>query len=114
MGMINLSKRERKTNYSVDGYFKETMRAGPSTKPEKAPRMPKAPKQIAMFVAPTVLPCAPTNGLRRNDFQFFPPKLAELQEQELNAWKVGLYAPGGLVLSLMTMPARKRDCGNRS
>jgi hypothetical protein len=22
-----------------------------------------------------------------NDFQFFPPKLAELQEQELNAWK---------------------------
>jgi SWI/SNF-related matrix-associated actin-dependent regulator of chromatin subfamily A member 5 len=48
--MINLSKRERKTNYSVDGYFKETMRAGPSTKPEKAPRMPKAPKQIHMSV----------------------------------------------------------------
>lgn len=24
----------------------------------------------------------------RQDFQFFPPKLAELQERELAAWKV--------------------------
>ena len=44
---LSLSKRERKLNYSVDGYFKETMRAGPS-KTEKAPKLPRAPKQIAL------------------------------------------------------------------
>jgi SWI/SNF-related matrix-associated actin-dependent regulator of chromatin subfamily A member 5 len=44
---LELSKRERKTNYSVDAYYKETMRAGPSQK-EKGPRMPRAPKQITM------------------------------------------------------------------
>jgi len=45
--MLSLSKRERKLNYSVDSYFKETMRAGPS-KTEKAPKVPRAPKQIQM------------------------------------------------------------------
>jgi SWI/SNF-related matrix-associated actin-dependent regulator of chromatin subfamily A member 5 len=44
---LSLSKRERKLNYSVDSYFKETMRAGPS-KIEKAPKLPRAPKQIAL------------------------------------------------------------------
>ena len=44
---LSLSKRERKLNYSVDSYFKETMRAGPS-KTEKAPKLPRAPKQIAL------------------------------------------------------------------
>lgn len=66
---LSLSKRERKLNYSVDTYFKETMRAGPS-KTEKGPKIPRAPKQIQM-----------------QDFQFFPPRLAELQEQELAAHK---------------------------
>ncbi|KAH9942954.1 P-loop containing nucleoside triphosphate hydrolase protein [Amylocystis lapponica] len=66
---LALSKRERKLNYSVDSYFKETMRAGPS-KTEKAPKIPRAPKQIQL-----------------QDFQFFPPRLAELQEQELAAHK---------------------------
>ncbi|KAL6303969.1 SNF2 family DNA-dependent ATPase [Sparassis latifolia] len=66
---LALSKRERKLNYSVDSYFKETMRAGPS-KTEKAPKVPRAPKQIQL-----------------QDFQFFPPLLAELQEQELAAHK---------------------------
>ncbi|KAI0066748.1 hypothetical protein BV25DRAFT_1972636 [Artomyces pyxidatus] len=66
---LSLSKRERKLNYSVDSYFKETMRAGPS-KTEKAPKVPRAPKQIQL-----------------QDFQFFPPRLAELQEQELAAHK---------------------------
>ena len=46
---LALSKRERKLNYSVDSYFKETMRAGPS-KTEKAPKIPRAPKQIQMYV----------------------------------------------------------------
>lgn len=66
---LALSKRERKLNYSVDSYFKETMRAGPS-KTEKPPKIPRAPKQIQM-----------------QDFQFFPPRLAELQEQEMAAHK---------------------------
>jgi SWI/SNF-related matrix-associated actin-dependent regulator of chromatin subfamily A member 5 len=44
---LSLSKRERKLNYSVDSYFKETMRAGPS-KTEKAPKLPRAPKQISL------------------------------------------------------------------
>ncbi|PIL31136.1 transcription factor [Ganoderma sinense ZZ0214-1] len=66
---LALSKRERKLNYSVDSYFKETMRAGPS-KTEKPAKIPRAPKQIQM-----------------QDFQFFPPRLAELQEQEMAAHK---------------------------
>lgn len=42
-----LNKRERKSNYSVDGYFKDTLRAGPS-KTDKAPKLPRAPKQVQM------------------------------------------------------------------
>ncbi|KAI9448032.1 SNF2 family N-terminal domain-containing protein [Lactarius indigo] len=80
---LSLSKRERKLNYSVDGYFKETMRAGPS-KTEKAPKLPRAPKQISL-----------------QDFQFFPPKLAELQERELAVYK-----------RLNEIPALMRDQGD--
>lgn len=47
LNMLSLSKRERKLNYSVDSYFKDTLRAGPS-KTEKAPKLPRAPKQIQM------------------------------------------------------------------
>ncbi len=47
VNLLSLSKRERKSNYSVDNYFKDTLRAGPS-KVEKAPKLPRAPKQIAM------------------------------------------------------------------
>jgi SWI/SNF-related matrix-associated actin-dependent regulator of chromatin subfamily A member 5 len=47
---LELSKRERKLNYSVDSYFKDAMRAGPS-KTEKLPKIPRAPKQIAMYVS---------------------------------------------------------------
>lgn len=47
--LLSLSKRERKTNYSVDSCFKDTLLAGPS-KTDKAPKMPRAPKQIAMCV----------------------------------------------------------------
>ena len=45
------------------------MRAGPAQK-EKVVKIPRAPKQVAM-----------------QDFQFFPPRLAELQERELAAHK---------------------------
>ncbi|KAJ3509479.1 hypothetical protein NLJ89_g5204 [Agrocybe chaxingu] len=67
--LLSLSKRERKSNYSVDNYFKDTLRAGPS-KVDKAPKIPRAPKQITV-----------------QDFQFFPPELAALQERELAVHK---------------------------
>ncbi|KAG2339495.1 hypothetical protein BDR05DRAFT_1062101 [Suillus weaverae] len=67
--MLSLSKRERKANYSVDNYYKETLRVGPS-KTEKAPKLPRAPKQIQI-----------------QDFQFFDPTLAQLQERELAVHK---------------------------
>lgn len=71
---LSLSKRERKLNYSVDAYYKETMRTG-QAKTEKAPKIPRAPKQLQL-----------------QDFQFFPPQLAELQERELAAHKVSFLA----------------------
>jgi len=88
--LLSMPKRERKTNYSVDGYFKDAMRIGPS-KQEKAPKLPRAPKQVQMWVA-FVWPfdSLSIDALTRNDFQFFPPKLAELQERELAAFKVDL------------------------
>jgi SWI/SNF-related matrix-associated actin-dependent regulator of chromatin subfamily A member 5 len=51
--LLSLSKRERKTNYSVDSYFKDTLRAG-QPKTDKAPKIPRAPKQIAMWVEPSL------------------------------------------------------------
>ncbi|KAH8826323.1 P-loop containing nucleoside triphosphate hydrolase protein [Flagelloscypha sp. PMI_526] len=70
--MLSLSKRERKTNYSVDTYFKDTLRAGaPGKNPlDKGPKIPKAPKQLQV-----------------QDFQFFPPELLVLQERELAVHK---------------------------
>ncbi|KAH8104394.1 ISWI, HAND domain-containing protein [Phellopilus nigrolimitatus] len=56
-------------NYSVDAYYKETMRVGPS-KTEKAPRVPRAPKQINL-----------------QEFQFFPEWLQALQEQKYNVYR---------------------------
>jgi SWI/SNF-related matrix-associated actin-dependent regulator of chromatin subfamily A member 5 len=41
------SKRERKNNYSIDGYYKEAMRA--NAKPDKGPKLPRAPKTITMW-----------------------------------------------------------------
>ncbi|KAG6840217.1 hypothetical protein C0991_008138 [Blastosporella zonata] len=79
--LLSLSKRERKSNYSVDNYFKDTLRAGPS-KPEKAAKIPKAPKQVTI-----------------QDFQFFPPQLAPLQERELarlNGIQATVREPAGL------------------
>ncbi|KAJ4475673.1 SNF2 family N-terminal domain-containing protein [Lentinula aciculospora] len=67
--LLSLSKRERKSNYSVDNYFKDTLRAGPN-KVEKGPKLPKAPKQVTI-----------------QDFQFFPPELSALQERELAVHK---------------------------
>ncbi|KIY74395.1 hypothetical protein CYLTODRAFT_416234 [Cylindrobasidium torrendii FP15055 ss-10] len=64
--LSSLSKRERKSNYSVNGYFKDTLRGGPA-KPEKGPRQPRGLKQV-----------------QTQDFQFYPAGLAELHEKEAN------------------------------
>lgn len=64
---IEPSKRERKANYSIDNYYRDAMRVGPKPAVPKAPR---APKQINI-----------------NDFQFYPPRLAELQERETAAYQ---------------------------
>lgn len=62
---IEPPKRERKANYAVDAYFKEALRQGETATP-KAPKAPRPPKQ------PQV-----------QDFQFFPPRLFELLDQEI-------------------------------
>ncbi|KAJ7224436.1 SNF2 family N-terminal domain-containing protein [Mycena pura] len=67
--LLSLAKRERKSNYSVDSYFKDAMRLGP-VKTDKGPKLPRAPKQIQV-----------------QDFQFFPPELSVLQERELAVHK---------------------------
>ncbi|KAJ7623380.1 SNF2 family N-terminal domain-containing protein [Roridomyces roridus] len=69
LNLFSLSKRERKSNYSVDSYFKDAMRTGP-VKTEKGPKLPRAPKQVQV-----------------QDFQFFPPELSVLQERELAVHK---------------------------
>merc|ERR1719422_904338 len=69
-------KRERKANYAVDAYFKEALRTG-SNEP-KAHKAPRPPKQ------PIV-----------QDFQFFPPRLFELLDQEIYHYRnmVGYKVP---------------------
>lgn len=59
---IEPPKRERKANYAVDAYFREALRV---TEP-KAPKAPRPPKQPII-----------------QDFQFFPPRLFELLDQEI-------------------------------
>lgn len=61
-GWIEPPKRERKANYAVDAYFREALRVSEP----KAPKAPRPPKQ------PIV-----------QDFQFFPPRLFELLDQEI-------------------------------
>ncbi|KAH8101052.1 hypothetical protein DFH11DRAFT_1668995, partial [Phellopilus nigrolimitatus] len=48
LDLLSLSKCERKMNYFMDAYNKETMRVGPS-KTEKAPLLPHSPKQEFHF-----------------------------------------------------------------
>lgn len=63
---IEPPKRERKANYAVDAYFREALRQGEV----KAPKAPRPPKQ------PNV-----------QDFQFFPPRLFELLDKEIYAFR---------------------------
>ncbi|KAF2458539.1 putative SNF2 family helicase/ATPase [Lineolata rhizophorae] len=65
---INPSKRERKEqSYSMDKYYRNALMTGGRTA-ETRPRIPRAPKQQAM-----------------HDYQFFRPRLGELQDKE-TAW----------------------------
>ncbi|KAF2260574.1 hypothetical protein CC78DRAFT_536329 [Lojkania enalia] len=65
---INPSKRERKEiGYSMDKYYRQALMTGGRTE-SKQPRIPRAPKQVVI-----------------HDYQFFPDKLAELQDKE-TAW----------------------------
>ena len=63
---IEPPKRERKANYAVDAYFREALRVNEP----KAPKAPRPPKQ------PSV-----------QDFQFFPPRLFELLDKEIYAFR---------------------------
>ena len=68
LSWINPSKRERKEqNYGIDSYYRKTLVTGGRTE-SKHPRVPRAPKQILI-----------------HDYQFFPDRLAELQDKE-TAW----------------------------
>jgi len=66
---INPSKRERKdpASYSMDKYYRNALMTGGRTADPK-PKVPRAPKQQAM-----------------HDYQFFNPRLADLQDKE-TAW----------------------------
>ncbi|KAF8511886.1 HAND-domain-containing protein [Hysterangium stoloniferum] len=68
------SKRERKGNYSIDGYDKKATPIGLKT--EKAPKQLRPPKQVTV-----------------QDYQFYPWEFEALQDHEANAFKVPLQDP---------------------
>ncbi|CAK3740071.1 ISWI chromatin-remodeling complex ATPase ISW2 [Lecanosticta acicola] len=78
LNWINPSKRERKEqSYSMDKYYRQALMTG-GPRPEPKAKVPRAPKQMAM-----------------HDYQFFSPRLGDLQEKE-TAWfrkENGLKAP---------------------
>ncbi|KAI7905668.1 SNF2 family N-terminal domain-containing protein [Cokeromyces recurvatus] len=61
LSWLGPAKRERKANYAVDDYYKEALRTSARTPSTKAPR----PKKYNI-----------------EDFQFFPSRLAELNERD--------------------------------
>ncbi|KAF3359386.1 hypothetical protein VDGD_01523 [Verticillium dahliae] len=64
MTWINPTKRERKEqSYSMDAYFRQTMY--PPKEKDNKPKAPRAPKQVVA-----------------HDWQFFPPRLRDLQDRE--------------------------------
>lgn len=67
---IEPPRRERKTHYSVDGYFREAMGIAARTRSAKAP-MPKGALQV-------------------HDYQFFPEALKGLLEREILAYQHSL------------------------
>ncbi|KAF2482789.1 SNF2 family N-terminal domain-containing protein [Neohortaea acidophila] len=78
LNWINPSKRERKEqSYSMDKYYRTALSTG-GPRPDPKPKVPRAPKQMAM-----------------HEYQFFSPRLGDLQEKE-TAWfrkEHGIKAP---------------------
>jgi SWI/SNF-related matrix-associated actin-dependent regulator of chromatin subfamily A member 5 len=70
------AKARTRSNYSVDNYFKDTLRDGPS-EINKAPTIPRAPKQIvrSRSLSPPKLVNV-SCSVSSQDIQFFPPELA--------------------------------------
>ncbi|OTA70587.1 hypothetical protein K449DRAFT_361782 [Hypoxylon sp. EC38] len=61
---INPAKRERKdTSYSVDKFYRQAIYG--TSKAEAKPKAPRAPRQVPV-----------------HDYQFYPPRLRELQDRE--------------------------------
>jgi SWI/SNF-related matrix-associated actin-dependent regulator of chromatin subfamily A member 5 len=60
---IHPNKRERKENYSIDKYYKQALHSGGRTADK--PKAPRRPKEITI-----------------HDFQFYPPRLRDLQDRE--------------------------------
>jgi SWI/SNF-related matrix-associated actin-dependent regulator of chromatin subfamily A member 5 len=78
LNWINPSKRERKEqSYSMDKYYRAALSTG-GPRPEPKPKVPRAPKQQAM-----------------HDYQFFNPRLGDLQEKETAYFRKanGIQAP---------------------
>lgn len=89
---ISLAKRERKENYSIDGYYKNAMTTTSSTPAKKAEDKPQVPKGLKQLTI--------------HDFQFYPPRLVDLQEKELAYYRkqIGFKAP---------LPSNKDDLEDR-
>ncbi|GME97525.1 unnamed protein product [Ambrosiozyma monospora] len=66
---IQPTKRERKENYSIDGYYRDVLNTG-GRPASTGPKGPKAPKHLGL-----------------HDHQFFPSRLFELHEMEKNYYK---------------------------
>jgi len=89
-GWIEPPKRERKANYAVDAYFREALRVNEPKTP-KAPRPPKQPNI--------------------QDFQFFPPRLFELLDKEIYAFRksIGYKVPKNLEATADEERERKEE-----
>ncbi|KAI9142019.1 SNF2 family N-terminal domain-containing protein [Paraphysoderma sedebokerense] len=76
LNWIEPTKRDRKVNYGIDEYYRGVMRTG--GRKEASNKAPKPPKFVQLY-----------------DFQFFPMRLYELQEQEILAYRkqVGYKVP---------------------
>lgn len=59
---IEPTKRERKSNYNIDGYYSNALQTGIARPGARGPRGPKS--------------------LIADDYKFFPPRLIEIQEKE--------------------------------
>lgn len=69
--VVELGKRERKENYSVDTYYRDVFNAGSNKSSSTTSRSgPKPPKQLNIY-----------------DHQFYPAKVLELYELEKNYYR---------------------------